>query len=53
MRETRSDHRSLHLYCDGEGRVPDMVESWRLTQPLAVTTVWEYDPAWSAVRPFQ
>jgi hypothetical protein len=53
VRETRSDHRSLHLYCDAEGRVPDMVESWRLAQPLPVTAVWEHDPAWSAVRPFR
>jgi hypothetical protein len=53
VRETRSDHRSLHLYCDAEGRVPDVVESWRLPQPLPVTAVWEHDPAWSAVRPFQ
>ena len=36
-----------------EGRVPDMVESWRLAQPLPVTAVWEHDPAWSAVRPFR
>jgi hypothetical protein len=53
VRETRSDHRSLHLYCHAEGRVPDVVESWRLAQPLPVTAVWEHDPAWSAVRPFR
>jgi hypothetical protein len=46
------------LRCDGQygawlTGVPEMVESWRLAQPLPVTAVWEYDPAWSAIRPFQ
>jgi len=53
VRETRSDHRNLHLYCDSEGKVPDMLESWRSDQRLPVGVVWERDPMWGAVRQFQ
>jgi hypothetical protein len=52
-RETHHDHQSHHLYCDGDGPVPDLVESWRSAQRLPMTVVWERDPAWTAVRQFQ
>jgi hypothetical protein len=50
-REVRPDRRSLHLYCDGEGPVPWLVESWSPGRP--VTTRWVPDPAWLAVGPFR
>lgn len=52
-RETYSDHRDVHVYCDSQGPVPDMVESWRVPQALPVAVVWEHDPAWMALRRYR
>jgi hypothetical protein len=42
--------RTLHLYADSVGVVPDQVATWAAQQACAVTQEWRPDPGWEAVR---
>jgi hypothetical protein len=42
--------RTLHLYADSGGVVPDQVSTWAAQQAAQVTQEWRPDPGWEAVR---
>lgn len=42
--------RTLHLYADSNGVVPDQVATWATQQSIQVTQEWRPDPGWEAVR---
>lgn len=42
--------RTLHLYADADGVVPDQVAAWAGQQPRQVDQEWRPDPGWEAVR---
>jgi hypothetical protein len=44
--------RTLHLYADHEGVVPDQVDAWAARQQRLVRTEWTPDPGWEVLRTF-
>lgn len=51
--ETVPNRRTLHLYADSEGVVPDQVAAWLSGQQRTDLTVeWSADPGWELVRHF-
>lgn len=44
--------RTLHLYADHEGVVPDQVSAWATQQQRSVSAEWDSDPGWDILRTF-
>lgn len=49
-RETTNGLRTVHLYTDGQGPVPDAVRRWAESASRAVNVEWTEDPAWRTYR---
>jgi hypothetical protein len=49
---TKGGVRTLHLYADHEGVVPDQVAAWAAQQPRPVGVEWTPDPGWEILRAF-
>jgi hypothetical protein len=47
---TRAGARTMHLYADSAGVVPDQVAAWAGQQSRPVSQEWRADPGWEAVR---
>jgi hypothetical protein len=47
---TRGGARTMHLYADSAGVVPDQVAAWAGQQSRPVSQEWRSDPGWEAVR---
>ena len=48
---TKPGLRTLHLYADQNGVVPDQVAAWATQQARPVHPQWRPDPGWEAIRP--
>lgn len=49
---TKAGVRTLHLYADHEGVVPDQVDAWAAQQLRQVRAEWTPDPGWDVLRTF-